>query len=172
MRIVQVRNGDTALVQQAANLISRQYGPTSPYAKWIVNGFRPYSAEYVLGQVNNKERSLHVVVDDSTVVGTIILQRVKKPRCLVFHKFCVDPSYKGRGVGKQLLRFVDRVARREGYTKVRIEVFSAAFKLINYYTQNNYNKVIICTPLEQSEHIVFTCQNGTYGFITLEKTLR
>ena len=169
MRIITVKSTDNDLIDQSAKLISRMYGRESPYAEWIVNGFRPYNAEYILTQVNNPERSLHVIIDKESVIATIILQRAKKH--MIFHKFCVSLDYKGKGIGKRLMSFAEKQARKQGFAKMRIEVFSAAFKLFNYYIKNRYDKVITVNPLQEDQYIKYACRGASYGFIMLEKSL-
>lgn len=147
------------------------YGKDSPYARWIVNGFRPYSTEYMLGQVNNPERSLYVAINNGSVIGTIILQLVAVPRHTVFHKFCVSPEYKGKGLGARLIAFVEKKAAAQGISRMRIEVFSPAFRLFNYYIEHGYTRVISTKALEEDQHIKFTCKMADYGFVTIEKRL-
>ena len=47
--IIKVKETDTDLIRQTAKLVTMNYGKKSHYAKWIKNGFRPYTAEYFLG---------------------------------------------------------------------------------------------------------------------------
>ena len=163
-RYLRVTENDTQLLEQAATLITRMYGPESHYSEWIHNGFRPYSPEYLLGQVRNPKRQLWVMVQDAKVIGTIIIQDNGSHALL--HKFTIDPAYKGAGA--KLLAYAEKIARK---TKLRVEVFSAASKLVNYHISRKYDKAIVFTPLPEDEHIRYV-NGGDYGFITLEKTRR
>jgi hypothetical protein len=166
-RYLRVTENDTQLLEQAAALITRMYGPESHYSTWIQNGFRPYSSEYLLGQVRNPKRQLWVMIQDAKVIGTIIIQDNGSHALL--HKFTIDPAYKGAGA--KLLAYAEKIAYKLGFVRLRVEVFSAASKLVNYYIAHKYNKAIVFTPLNEDEHIRYV-NGGDYGFITLEKTLK
>ena len=161
-RYLKVTENDTQLLEQAAALITRMYGRESHYSKWIQNGFRPYSPEYLLGQVRNPKRQLWVMIQDGKVIGTIIIQ--DNGSHVLLHKFTIDPAYKGAGA--KLLAYAEKIARK---TKLRVEVFSAASKLVNYYISRKYDKAIVFTPLPEDEHIRYV-NGGDYGFIMLEKS--
>lgn len=161
-RYLRVTENDTQLLEQAATLITRMYGPDSHYSQWIQNGFRPYSPEYLLGQVKNPKRQLWVMVQDAKVIGTIIIQDNGSHALL--HKFTIDPAYKGAGA--KLLAYAEKISRK---TRLRVEVFSAASKLVNYYIAHKYDKAIAFTPLKEDEHIRYV-NGGDYGFIMLEKS--
>ena len=156
------------IIEQSSQLISRMYGKDSPYSEWIVGGFRRYAYDYILGQINNPMRSLWVVMDKKRVVATIIIQKLDK-KTAVFHKFARDPEYKN--IGAKLLSFAERQVKKLGFIKIRIEVFSAATRLINYYIKKSYNQAIMITPLAESETIKYTAPGAIYGFLMLEKTL-
>lgn len=159
------------VLDQSAALLTRMYGDGSHYSKWIEGGFRPYTRKYLVGQVSNPDRTLWVGMDRGIVVGTIIMQRVRRgaevPRCVMFHKFAVDPVYKG--FGGRLLSFAERKAREERYTLLRIEVFNAATKLVNYYIGKKYDRIVGVAPLLGDEHTKFRSEACGFGFITLEK---
>lgn len=167
-RHVRVSAEDAGLLEQSAALITRMYGDSSPYAEWIVDGFRPFSVDYLLGQVNNPSRALWVAIRNDRVIGTIILQFEQKKH-VVFHKLTRDPEFKG--LGSRLLAFAERIAKKEGYVKARIEAFSPAANLLNYYIRKGYDKAIEMKPLKESEYIKYKSPGAAYGFLMLEKRI-
>ena len=166
-KYIRVTENDTMYLEQAASLITQMYGPKSHYSKWIKNGFRPYSVDYILGQVRNPKRQLWVMVQDSKVIGTIIIQ--DNGSHALFHKFTIDPSSKGSGA--KLLAYAEKQACQMGFVRLRVEIFSAASKLFNYYLSQKYNKAIVFTPLNEDEYVQYV-NGGDYGFITLEKEMK
>ena len=170
-KYVQVSNEMHDIIEQSSKLITRMYGKDSPYSEWIVNGFGPYAYEYVLGQVNNPMRSLWVALDKNKVIATIIIQKIDK-KTVIFHKFTRDPDYDKEKVGAKLLSFAERQVKKQGFKTIRVEVFSAAARLINYYIKKSYNKAITFTPLEESESIKYTAPGAAYGFLMLEKKIQ
>lgn len=170
LKYIQVTNDMHDYITQSSQLITQQYGKDSPYSEWIVNGFKPYAYDYILGQINNPMRSLWVTIVDKKVVATIIIQKLDK-KTVVFHKFARDPEFKQEKIGAKLLAFAERQAKKQGFKKIRIEVFSAAARLVNYYIKKSYNQAITFTPLAESENIKYTAPGAAYGFLMLEKTL-
>lgn len=169
MRYVCVSETDLDLLDESAALLTRMYGEGSHYSRWVVNGFRPFSRDYLLGQVRNPLRDLWVLLHERKVVAMIIIQVNGKGRSkhALFHKFVADPAFKG--VGARLLAFAERKVRDLGIPKARVEVFSPAIKLMNYYIKKKYDKAIEYKQLMPDEHVRFVC-DMEHGFVTLEKT--
>lgn len=166
-KYILAKAGDLEALDQAAELITRAYGAGSHYAKWIEGGFRSFSREYLLGQVNNPNRSLWLAMLGDKVVGTIIIQRESKHA--LFHKFARDADCKG--LGTRLLAFAERHAKKDGFSKARVEVFTAATDLANYYVGKGYDRAIEMKSLPESEHVIYKAKGAAYGFLTLEKEL-
>ena len=168
---VKVKEADTDLLRQTAKLVTQNYGKKSHYAKWIKNGFRPYTAEYFLGQVKNPLRDLYVMLDGGAarkVIGTVVVQVVERERHALIHKLTASSAHKG--IGKIIMRKAEAIVRRKKIKHVRVEAFSPAIRLVQYYVDLGYDKVIEYKKLEEDEYTKFTkCQD--VGFITLEKAI-
>lgn len=166
-RLYLVKPNDTDTIQACIELLNKNYGTNSHYSKWIENGFRPFPFDYMLGQVTNPQRSLWVLKRSSKdIVAMIIMQ--KNNDHVLFHKFCALHGY---GYGSKLFKKVEQKAKHHGFTNMRVEVFTPAFKLVNYYMQKGYTHVISYKQLEESEFVKYKCQTHDYGFIMLEKRL-
>jgi ribosomal protein S18 acetylase RimI-like enzyme len=170
LKYIQVTNVMHDAIMQSSKLITQQYGRGSPYSEWIVDGFKPYAYDYILGQINNPMRSLWVALAGTKVVATIVIQKLDT-KTVVFHKFARDPEFKQERIGARLLAFAERQVKKQGFKKIRIEVFSAASRLVNYYIKKSYNQAIMLTPLAESQTIKYTAPGAAYGFLMLEKTL-
>ena len=113
--IIKVKETDTDLIRQTAKLVTMNYGKKSHYAKWIKNGFRPYTAEYFLGQVKNPLRELYVMLDNvvtRNVIGTVVVQVVERKRMhsyALIHKLTASSEYKG--IGKIIMRKAEAIVR-------------------------------------------------------------
>lgn len=69
-------------------------------------------------------------------------------------KFYFSPRMRGRGVGRQLLSFVESRARRAGYRELYIESFPEFAKAVAMYERHGYSH--ISHPLGDSGHPAVT----------------
>jgi GNAT superfamily N-acetyltransferase len=59
-----------------------------------------------------------VTEDGGEIVAAHVL--IAEPDGLLIDNVAVDPAHQGKGLGRQLLRFAENEARREGYTALRL----------------------------------------------------
>lgn len=170
MKFTRVKISDEGVLKESAQLLTAQYGKDSRYSEWIQNGFRPYSIDYLKGQITNTNRELWVMMDGNKVVGTIVIQRVPDSGYVIFHKFAVALGYTGKGIGERILKRAEARVQRQGFQRMRVEVFTPAIRLTNYYIKQGYTNAIEVKLLDQDEHTRYVCKKGsTLGFLTLEK---
>ena len=74
--------------------------------------------------------------DDGTIVGLVVL--VLEPDHLLLENIAVTPAAQGRGIGTQLMAFVEDEARRHGRTEVRLYTHEAMTENIAYYARRGY----------------------------------
>lgn len=168
MRLYKVKSKDTALIQACLTLLNSRYGKGSHYETWLVNGFRAFDMGYLQGQVDNPQRELYIMRDgQDTVCAMIIIQYNEEH--VVFHKFCGDPAHKGAAF--KLFSRAEKIAVKKQYDKARVDVFSPAFKLVNYYREHGYTELINYYKLEPSEYVKYRSPINDYGFMVLQKKL-
>ncbi|GGG14981.1 GNAT family N-acetyltransferase [Paenibacillus abyssi] len=61
------------------------------------------------------------------------------PCCI--HRLAVRPDRQGKGLGKQLLRSAEHLAKQQGYTSVRIDVYQSNATAISLYEKNGYLRI-------------------------------
>jgi hypothetical protein len=159
LQFYRVKITDTKLISACVTLLNEKYGAGSHYSKWIKGGFRPYNETYLQGQINNPMRQLWIFkTQQDQVLAMIILQKVIVPQSkehhMIFHKFCAN-----QGVGSDLLSRAEKKAKQMKFSKLRVEIFTPAIKLVNYYFDRGYDKLISYKQYE----------NTNYAFMTLEK---
>ncbi|SMC56367.1 GNAT family N-acetyltransferase [Papillibacter cinnamivorans] len=64
----------------------------------------------------------------------------REERACVFHRLCVAPALQGTGVGKDMLRQMDRLARSLGYGAVRLDAFSQNSISLRLYESSGYRR--------------------------------
>lgn len=102
-----------------------------------------YSPERILGKSLN--RLMYVAVEDDRILGTVSL---KDNTILALF---VDPGFHGKGIGTELMRFIEGVARERGYESVSLPSSITAYgfyKKLGYKTvrdeySRQYGKAII-----------------------------
>ncbi len=76
-----------------------------------------------------------------------------KGRPLVIHRLGVHPQYQGMGYGKQLLQFAEDYAVRNGYTSIRLDVFSLNQGALKMYERAGYQEVgMISFPFRKAPY--------------------
>lgn len=51
---------------------------------------------------------------------------------------CIDPAFRGKGIGTQLFTFVEELAKQEGYTKLSLNVETQKDPAIRLYKRLGY----------------------------------
>ena len=59
---------------------------------------------------------------------------------LVVHRLLVHPNWREKGVAKELLVFSENFAKENGFTSLRLEVFSENQEAVGLYNQLNYKQ--------------------------------
>lgn len=74
---------------------------------------------------------------DETSIGCVFIER--KPDSLYFSRLAVLPAYRGRGIGRQLVAYVEAYAREQNMPRVTLGVRLAIPANIAYYTKLGYH---------------------------------
>ncbi|MBD3920416.1 GNAT family N-acetyltransferase [Paenibacillus sp. PR3] len=61
------------------------------------------------------------------------------PSCI--HRLVVHPEYQGRGLGKQLLQYAEALAKQQGSSSIRLDVYKGNPSAVNMYSRANYKQV-------------------------------
>jgi ribosomal protein S18 acetylase RimI-like enzyme len=97
-----------------------------------------------------KQGNLYGMHDGKQLTGAIVLDtnQSKKYKALnwedvkgtplVIHRLAVHPEHQGKGYGKNLLKFAEDYAQRNGYTSIRFDVYSENQAAIKMYERAGY----------------------------------
>src|SRR5215211_7555755 len=120
-------NGDAAKV---TTLVSKAYGH---YEKRIGMVPRPMTDDYA-----EVIKNYRVILAESgqTIVGVIVLTVTEEG--FLVDNVAVDPSYRGKGVGKALLEFAEAEARRAGFDSIYLYTHEKMTENLALYSKIGY----------------------------------
>lgn len=100
-----------------------------------------------------ESRSLFVAWEGEVCVGSVCLNecepdeyRLVPWQCdsshvLVAHRLCVDPAWQGHGIAHQLMNFIERLARTEGYKCIHLDAYLGNPRALRLYERRGYQRV-------------------------------
>ncbi|UJF33910.1 GNAT family N-acetyltransferase [Paenibacillus hexagrammi] len=62
-----------------------------------------------------------------------------KPACV--HRLAVHPDHQGKGLGKRLLAFAEELAMQQGYSSIRLDVYTGNPGALAMYVRAGYRQV-------------------------------
>ena len=92
--------------------------------------------------IMNGEKILGVVVIDTNESKKYQQLRWEdvEGRPLIIHRLAVNPLYQGKGYGKQLLQFAEKYALQNGYSSIRLDVYSQNRGALNMYERSGFQE--------------------------------
>lgn len=116
----------------------------------------PESKEWIEGIVRKRSRRLRIYVTalGNNVVGFIVVYK-KRDKAYI-DAFAIDAKYRDKGIGQQLLNYVEKVLAIEGVEKIYLSVKNHNNKALGMYIKNGYritNVVLILKALSRDLNI-------------------
>ncbi len=111
-----------------------------------------------------KEKSLHVLIIDGQIVGTVVISNQMDQEYLsvswlspnhnniYIHRLAVLPEHQGKGYAQRMMDFAERYARDKGHTSVRLDTFSQNRRNQVFYETRGYQRLGDIYFPKQSEH--------------------
>ena len=140
-------------------------------AEWLkANGIDQWDFSESSGNDENIRQSIqnqetYSVKKDGEMIATFTLTQKqslwdkwlwgdKQDQAVYLHKFALNPSEIGSGLGKELLQWIEHDTKQKGFNTVRLDCIENNIKLNQFYTRCGYEK-----------------QGGRYGFSLYQKTI-
>lgn len=111
-----------------------------------------------------KEKSLHVLIIDGQIVGTVVISNQMDQEYLpvswlspnhnsiYIHRLAVLPEHQGKGYAQRMMDFAERYARDMGCISVRLDTFSQNRRNQVFYETRGYQRLGDVYFPNQSEH--------------------
>jgi ribosomal protein S18 acetylase RimI-like enzyme len=129
-----------------------------------------YPNGIVIGNDLRKKNMFGLVMDDQIVAAVVLDTKQSsiyaavqwrdvrgEPACI--HRLAVRPEYQGKGLGKQLLQFAEGLARKQGNTSIRLDVYTGNPGAVNMYSRAGYQQVgEVLFPFRQVPYMCFEKQ--------------
>jgi ribosomal-protein-alanine N-acetyltransferase len=91
--------------------------------RWIEHGLTwRYRRDRIAGQIRDAETEVVVVRDAENVVGFAVMEFHFDARRAHLVLLAVEPAYRRRGAGVSLFRWLEKIARLAGITRIQLEL--------------------------------------------------
>ncbi len=91
---------------------------------------------------DHPERAYYVLLDGGRLVGGVGLAEFSGfPHCCELQKLYLDDSVKGRGLGYDMISFIEEQARRKGYRRIYLETHTNLQAAIHLYEKCGYKEI-------------------------------
>lgn len=119
--------------QELSNLICKTLLEinSKDYSKEIIDKMCVHFSSTKLAELADK-RSLFVALDRSKIVGTASLKED-----IILSVF-VDAELQGKGIGSELMKHAEELARKKGYKKVKLP---SSITSVEFYKKLGYQKI-------------------------------
>ena len=145
------------VIRDSFSTVANEFGITAENAP----RFTAFSIteKRLLWQMNNEHRPMYAFFDNENIIGYYSLLLQKNNECELSN-LCVLPSYRHKGVGKELLKSAFDEALKLDCTKINIGIVEENTVLRKWYETFGF----VHTTTEKYDFFPFTCEY-------MEKTL-
>jgi GNAT superfamily N-acetyltransferase len=113
---------------------------------YILDGQRTDS-EKIIEMIQNPGSMIGLAVEDDVILGCINIQ--KESNSVYFGMLTVKPSLQAKGLGKQLLIYMEDLTKTWGYKKVRMTVIEGRKELLEFYERRGYQATGMTEPFPE-----------------------
>ena len=110
-----------------------------------------YPSEEVIGK-DISEENLYTYAEENIIKGFVVINKYQDKeyeainwkydtyKNLIIHRLCVNPKYKGRGIGTALIKYAEQFGKDNKYEAVRLDCFANNSDACNLYLKNGYEQ--------------------------------
>jgi ribosomal protein S18 acetylase RimI-like enzyme len=106
-----------------------------------------------------KNQQMYLLVDQTRILSATVLNEIQEAeyqkgnwlytsgKIAVVHRFCVQPDFQNKGIGRETMRRAEHLLAENGYATVRLDAFAQNPQAIHLYKSIGYKcagKVIFC----------------------------
>jgi ribosomal protein S18 acetylase RimI-like enzyme len=115
-----------------------------------------------------RNKNLFGLVKDGQVLAAVVLDTKQSSKYAALkwndesgesaciHRLAVRPECQGKGLGKQMLQFAEHLARKQGNTSIRLDVYTGNPGAVSMYSRAGYRQVgEVLFPFRQVPYMCF-----------------
>ena len=101
-----------------------------------------YPTEKIKEDINSKQ--VYIVEYNNQIVGNFILTDKMnslwktESKAIYLSKLAIVPEYSGKGLGKKCMKYIENLAKNEGYENIRFDVYDKSLNTIAFYKKLGY----------------------------------
>lgn len=100
------------------------------------------SLDHLSAYYDRPGRAYYVLLDGETVVGGVgVAEFDDLPGCCELQKLYLAPAFHGRGLGSQMIRYIEDRARALGYRQIYLETHTALQAALRAYERCGYRSI-------------------------------
>ena len=100
------------------------------------------SLDHLSAYYDRPGRAYYVLLDGETVVGGVgVAEFEDLPGCCELQKLYLAPAFHGRGLGSQMIRYIEDRARALGYRQIYLETHTALGAALRAYERCGYRSI-------------------------------
>lgn len=100
------------------------------------------SLDHLSAYYDRPGRAYYVLLDGETVVGGVgVAEFEDLPGCCELQKLYLAPAFHGRGLGSQMIRYIEDRARALGYRQIYLETHTALQAALRAYERCGYRSI-------------------------------
>ena len=158
-------------VKALNNLVNSAYRGESSKKGWtyeadLLGGIR-ITEEELTDTIQKTDTIILKYTDNQAIIACMML--VEKTDKLYLGMLTVSPELQGRGIGKQLLKQAEIIAKEKRLSKIGMTVISARQELIDWYKRHGYEETGEREPFILDYH--FGEPKQFLEFIVMEKVI-
>lgn len=139
-----------ALIRESFLTVAKEFGFTQENAP----GFTAFSMsnDKLYGEYNDENRKMFGFLFEDKIIGYYSLSLGENKECEL-NNLCVDPAYRHRTIGEQLLNHCFALARSLDMGKINIGIVEENTQLRKWYEAHGF----VHTKTEKFDFFPFTC---------------
>jgi ribosomal protein S18 acetylase RimI-like enzyme len=170
---MRIRAAETDDIPAIVALVNRAYRGDSARGGWtheadILSGQRIDSA-MVAAKLEDTSHAFLIAEDERALIGCV--EVVDQGAAAYMGLLTVDPDQQGRGLGRQLAKAAEDLARRRGCRRTKMTVIEGRDELIAWYERLGYARTGAREPFPMHDRRFGEPQRPDLAFVVLEKAL-
>ena len=159
-------DGNKAKEIHAVYSILKSCGKDMYEKQGLTHWKKPYSIEHIQNDLLNKE--IYLVKDNilNRYAATFSITINPSPyyidknesKCIYVSKFATHPLYSKKGIGRQMMCFIEEICKNSKIEKIRLDVYENSVNAIRFYEKNGFQTL-------------FSTKSKNFNVLCMEKTI-